>query len=90
MVRIGLKCNQAENPTTTKGEMLIPLAVLLTSSAHSPVSEPRAPTPATVNIRRGGVINAVRWKPAENPSQRQVTYIEADGRTIVLRLTEFE
>lgn len=70
--------------------MLISLAVLFTTSAPALAPDSRALARAAVTIRRGEAINEMRWRPAENPSQRQVSYVEAGGRTIVLRLTEFE
>ena len=45
---------------------------------------------ASVTITRGHEISSRTWNPISKPSQREVLKKEKDGRTILLRLTEFE
>lgn len=41
-------------------------------------------------IIRGHEISSKTWKTGSQPSQREIIKKEKDGRTILIRLTEFE
>lgn len=45
---------------------------------------------ATATIVRGGEISSRSWQPGSKPAQRELIKKEQDGRTILIRLTEFE
>lgn len=45
---------------------------------------------ASVTITRGSEISSRTWKPDSKPSQREILKKEKDGRTVLIRLTEYE
>ena len=70
--------------------MLISIAMLINSPIVSPKPEFGSWARATITIIRGEAITANNWDPASNASQRQTVRTDPDGRSILLRLTEFE
>ena len=67
------------------------LLAILASAAKAPEPpkvERRAR--ATVTVVAGREISASGWKPEKDASQREVVHVEPDGRTVTLRLVEFQ
>ena len=70
--------------------MIILIAALTATTNPAPAPEAAEALRARATIVRGGEISATNWNPGLHPTQRELIKKEQDGRTILIRLTEFE
>lgn len=70
---------------------MIVLLVALTAIANpAPTHKVSENIRVSATIIRGSEVSSQTWKPALQPAQREIIKKEKDGRTILIRLTEFE
>lgn len=70
--------------------MIILLAALSANVSGKPTSQVDRKVQVSATIIRGHEISSKTWKPSSQPAQREIIKQEKDGRTILIRLTEFE
>ena len=70
--------------------MIILLAALAASANPAPARKASEPVRVSARIVHGGEVSSRSWKPGTGPAQREMLKKEKDGRTILIRLTEFE
>ena len=70
--------------------MIILLAALTATSNPASTSKAAEALRARATIVRGGEVSSKNWNPGLHPTQRELIKKEQDGRTILIRLTEFE
>ena len=70
--------------------MIILLALLAAADKDETPPRPAHEVLVRVAIVRGSEISQRTWKPGSQAGQREIIKKESDGRTILIRLTEFE
>ena len=70
--------------------MIILLAALSASANLAPAHKVSERIRVSATIIRGAEVSLRSWKLGMSPAQREVLKKEKDGRTILLRLNEFE
>ncbi|MES2902946.1 MAG: hypothetical protein V4696_02055 [Pseudomonadota bacterium] len=70
--------------------MIILLAALATIGNPDVTPTVRRDAQAKVTIVRGTEISPRTWKPGVQPAQREIVRTEKDGRTTLIRVTEFQ
>lgn len=69
--------------------MIILLAALATIG-NPDTPEVRRDAQAKATIVLGTEISSRTWKPGSQPAQREIVRTEKDGRTTLIRVTEFQ
>ena len=70
--------------------MIILIAALTMIGDAQPTAKLAHKARVSVTIARGHEISSRTWSPASQPAQREIIKKEKDGRTVRIRLTEFE
>lgn len=70
--------------------MIILIAALTTIGDAEPKPKLALRARVSVTIAHGREISSRTWSPVSQPSQREIIKKEKDGRTVRIRLTEFQ
>ncbi len=70
--------------------MIILLAALTAAINGKPAPRVDHEVRVRATIIRGHEISSWTWNPSSHPAQREIVKKEKDGRTVLIRLTEFE